>query len=144
MRVFQFTLNCFVGESHRPLTRFPTCALTDRAAPPLRRGMLFLTWDPCAYRPGCIALIIFLIQTYDPTIEDAYRKQLVVDNRMCFVEVIDTAGQGGFIRLSFIQLALSYIRVMTLRGVRNITRSVGSVGLGRLLFCGKPLLMTHP
>lgn len=33
-------------------------------------------------------------QTYDPTIEDAYRKQLVVDNRMCFVEVIDTAGQG--------------------------------------------------
>lgn len=35
-------------------------------------------------------------QTYDPTIEDAYRKQLVVDNRMCFVEVIDTAGQGMF------------------------------------------------
>jgi GTPase KRas protein len=34
------------------------------------------------------------IQTYDPTIEDAYRKQLVVDNKMCFVEVIDTAGQG--------------------------------------------------
>jgi GTPase KRas protein len=33
-------------------------------------------------------------KTYDPTIEDAYRKQLVVDNRMCFVEVIDTAGQG--------------------------------------------------
>jgi GTPase KRas protein len=36
-------------------------------------------------------------QTYDPTIEDAYRKQLVVDNRMCFVEVIDTAGQGMFL-----------------------------------------------
>jgi GTPase SAR1 family protein len=35
-------------------------------------------------------------QTYDPTIEDAYRKQLVVDNRMCLVEVIDTAGQGKF------------------------------------------------
>jgi len=49
------------------------------------------------------------VETYDPTIEDAYRKQLVVDNRMCFVEVIDTAGQGGFIRISFIQLALSYV-----------------------------------
>ncbi|KZP15784.1 ras protein [Athelia psychrophila] len=24
--------------------------------------------------------------TYDPTIEDAYRKQIVVDNKMCFVE----------------------------------------------------------
>lgn len=33
-------------------------------------------------------------QTYDPTIEDAYRRQLVVDKRMCFIEVIDTAGQG--------------------------------------------------
>ena len=33
-------------------------------------------------------------QEYDPTIEDFYRKQLVVDNRMCYVEVIDTAGQG--------------------------------------------------
>ena len=37
-----------------------------------------------------------LVQTYDPTIEDAYRKQLVIDNKMCFVEVIDTAGQGTF------------------------------------------------
>ena len=37
-----------------------------------------------------------ILQTYDPTIEDAYRKQLVVDNRMCFVEVIDTAGQGEY------------------------------------------------
>ena len=36
------------------------------------------------------------VQTYDPTIEDAYKKQLVIDNKMCFVEVIDTAGQGMF------------------------------------------------
>ncbi|KAF8146122.1 small GTPase superfamily [Mycena galopus ATCC 62051] len=34
--------------------------------------------------------------TYDPTIEDAYRKQFVVDNRMCLVEVIDTAGQEEY------------------------------------------------
>ncbi|THH11798.1 hypothetical protein EW145_g423 [Phellinidium pouzarii] len=38
-------------------------------------------------------------ETYDPTIEDAYRKQLVVDNRMCFVEVIDTAGQEEYATL---------------------------------------------
>lgn len=63
---------------------------------------------------------------------------------MCFVEVIDTAGQGGFIRLSFIQMALSYDRVMALRGVRNITRSVGSVGLGRLLFCAEAPLNDSP
>lgn len=61
-------------------------------------------------------------QTYDPTIEDAYRKQLVVDNRMCFVEVIDTAGQGECLPL----LSFSYISNRC-RGVCDITRSVGAV-----------------
>ncbi|KZP26230.1 ras protein [Athelia psychrophila] len=37
--------------------------------------------------------------TYDPTIEDAYRKQLLVDNKICFVEVIDTAGQEEYATL---------------------------------------------
>lgn len=36
------------------------------------------------------------VETYDPTIEDAYRKQLLVDHKMCFVEVIDTAGQEEY------------------------------------------------
>jgi len=39
------------------------------------------------------------VETYDPTIEDAYRKQLMVDSRMCFVEVIDTAGQEEYATL---------------------------------------------
>ncbi|KAJ7777073.1 ras protein [Mycena metata] len=40
------------------------------------------------------------VQTsYDPTIEDAYRKQFIVDNRMCFVELIDTAGQDEYTTL---------------------------------------------
>ncbi|KAK7016226.1 Clathrin heavy chain [Paramarasmius palmivorus] len=30
---------------------------------------------------------------YDPTIEDSYRKQTVLDGRMCYIEIIDTAGQ---------------------------------------------------
>lgn len=34
-------------------------------------------------------------QTYDPTIEDCYRKQWVVDDQPCLLEVLDTAGQGG-------------------------------------------------
>ncbi|KAJ7293248.1 ras protein [Mycena rebaudengoi] len=32
----------------------------------------------------------------DPTVEDAYRKQFIVDNRMCLVEVIDIAGQEDY------------------------------------------------
>jgi hypothetical protein len=34
-----------------------------------------------------------LPKNYEPTLEDVYRKQLSVDERLCFVEVIDTAGQ---------------------------------------------------
>ncbi|KAJ6576956.1 P-loop containing nucleoside triphosphate hydrolase protein [Mycena vulgaris] len=35
-------------------------------------------------------------QTYDPTIEHGFRKQLLVDNRVCFLKVIDTGGQEEF------------------------------------------------
>ncbi|KAJ7862479.1 P-loop containing nucleoside triphosphate hydrolase protein [Mycena olivaceomarginata] len=35
-----------------------------------------------------------LNQTYNPTIEDAFRKHFLVDNKLCFLEVLDTAGQG--------------------------------------------------
>ncbi|KAJ7877365.1 P-loop containing nucleoside triphosphate hydrolase protein [Mycena olivaceomarginata] len=35
-----------------------------------------------------------LNQTYDPTIEDAFRKHFLVDNKLCFLEVLDTGGQG--------------------------------------------------
>jgi len=43
---------------------------------------------------GHLSELIFQPQKYDPTIEDMYRKQLMVDTQMCCVEVIDTAGQG--------------------------------------------------
>lgn len=36
------------------------------------------------------------IETYDPTIEDAYRKQTIIDQKLCFIEVIDTAGQEEY------------------------------------------------
>lgn len=60
-----------------------------------------------------------LLQTYDPTIEDAYRKQLVVDNKMCFVEVIDTAGQGAYIAA-----ALPRASGLSVRLQRNTPRCV--------------------
>ncbi len=30
---------------------------------------------------------------WDPTIEDAYRKSILVDGQLCMLEVLDTAGQ---------------------------------------------------
>ncbi|KAI7868126.1 small G-protein Ras2 [Spinellus fusiger] len=36
---------------------------------------------------------------YDPTIEDSYRKQVVIDDHPCVLEVLDTAGQEEYTAL---------------------------------------------
>jgi len=33
---------------------------------------------------------------YDPTIEDLYRKQLVIDKKACLLDILDTAGQKEY------------------------------------------------
>ncbi|CAO3607806.1 unnamed protein product [Mucor fragilis] len=38
-------------------------------------------------------------ETYDPTIEDSYRKQVVIDDYPCVLEVLDTAGQEEYTAL---------------------------------------------
>jgi len=50
---------------------------------------------------GKSALTIQLIQNYfvdeyDPTIEDSYRKQVVIDNDTCLLDILDTAGQEEY------------------------------------------------
>lgn len=50
---------------------------------------------------GKSALTIQLIQShfvdeYDPTIEDSYRKQCVVDDQVALLDVLDTAGQEEY------------------------------------------------
>ncbi|GBC13065.2 small G-protein Ras2 [Rhizophagus irregularis DAOM 181602=DAOM 197198] len=37
--------------------------------------------------------------TYDPTIEDSYRKQVIIDDEPCVLEVLDTAGQEEYTAL---------------------------------------------
>lgn len=39
------------------------------------------------------------METYDPTIEDSYRKQVVIDNQLAVLEVLDTAGQEEYTAL---------------------------------------------
>ncbi|KAJ2156870.1 RAS2 protein [Coemansia sp. RSA 552] len=39
------------------------------------------------------------VETYDPTIEDSYRKQVVIDEQPCILEVLDTAGQEEYTAL---------------------------------------------
>ncbi|KAF9550651.1 Ras GTPase ras2 [Mortierella hygrophila] len=40
-----------------------------------------------------------ILTTYDPTIEDSYRKQVVIDDQSCVLEVLDTAGQEEYTAL---------------------------------------------
>ena len=50
---------------------------------------------------GKSALTIQLIQNhfldeYDPTIEDSYRKQVTIDDEVCLLDILDTAGQEEY------------------------------------------------
>eukprot|EP01091_Cochliopodium_minus_P021600 TRINITY_DN999_c0_g4_i1.p1 TRINITY_DN999_c0_g4~~TRINITY_DN999_c0_g4_i1.p1 ORF type:complete len:187 (-),score=41.28 TRINITY_DN999_c0_g4_i1:114-674(-) len=44
----------------------------------------------------CSALFM---ENYDPTIEDSYRRQVVVDEETCVIDILDTAGQEEFASL---------------------------------------------
>lgn len=35
----------------------------------------------------------YFVRDWDPTIEDAYRKAITVDEGLCMLEILDTAGQ---------------------------------------------------
>jgi len=39
------------------------------------------------------------IETYDPTIEDSYRKPCMIDGEGCLLEILDTAGQEEYVAL---------------------------------------------
>jgi small GTP-binding protein len=36
------------------------------------------------------------VDEYDPTIEDSYRKQVVIDGETCLLDILDTAGQEEY------------------------------------------------
>ena len=36
------------------------------------------------------------VDEYDPTIEDSYRKQVVIDAETCLLDILDTAGQEEY------------------------------------------------
>lgn len=53
------------------------------------------------------------VDGYDPTIEDSYRKQVVIDQQSCMLEVLDTAGQKEYMALrnDWIQRSEGFILV---------------------------------
>ncbi|KAG9018638.1 Ras GTPase ras2 [Tulasnella sp. 427] len=70
------------------------------------------------YMLGCF------VETYDPTIEDAYRKQALVDEHMCFIEVIDTAGQEEYatLRDQWIREGMGFVLVYSITSRASFDR----------------------
>lgn len=67
---------------------------------------------------GKSALTIQLVQgrfsaAYDPTIEDSYKKSIVVDNKELSLDILDTAGQDDFaaIRDTYMRVGQGFIIV---------------------------------
>ena len=51
-----------------------------------------------SYLPHCMLIYYILLKShfveeYDPTIEDSYRKQCVIDDEVAVLDILDTAGQ---------------------------------------------------
>ena len=38
----------------------------------------------------------YFVDEYDPTIEDTYQKQVVIDGETCILDILDTAGQEEY------------------------------------------------
>lgn len=64
------------------------------------------------------------VETYDPTIEDSYRKQVVIDSQSCMLEVLDTAGQEEYtaLRDQWIRDGEGFVLVYSITNRNSFTR----------------------
>ncbi|KAL5366394.1 ras family-domain-containing protein [Aspergillus floccosus] len=64
------------------------------------------------------------VETYDPTIEDSYRKQVVIDQQSCMLEVLDTAGQEEYtaLRDQWIRDGEGFVLVYSITSRPSFTR----------------------
>ncbi len=91
------------------------------------------------------------VETYDPTIEDSYRKQVVIDGQSCMLEVLDTAGQEeytalrdqwirdgeGFVLVYSITSRAAFSRIQKFHS--QIQRVKESAGAGSPTYPGSPV-----
>ncbi|ENN75757.1 ras-like protein 1 [Dendroctonus ponderosae] len=75
---------------------------------------------------GKSALTIQLIQNhfvdeYDPTIEDSYRKQVVIDGETCLLDILDTAGQEEYsaMRDQYMRTGEGFLLVFAVNTVKS-------------------------
>lgn len=75
---------------------------------------------------GKSALTLQLIQShfmdeYDPTIEDSYRKQVVIDGETCLLDILDTAGQEEYsaMRDQYMRSGQGFLVVFSANSLRS-------------------------
>ncbi|CAD5218544.1 unnamed protein product [Bursaphelenchus okinawaensis] len=75
---------------------------------------------------GKSALTIQLIQNqfvveYDPTIEDSYRKQVLIDGETCLLDILDTAGQEEYsaMRDQYMRTGEGFLLVFALNELKS-------------------------
>jgi GTPase KRas protein len=77
-------------------------------------------------------LVNSFFEEYEPTIEDSYRKDVVVDGRLCTLEILDTAGQEEYSALqkTWIQIGQVFVLVYSVTsqnpfvGVENLHKLI--------------------
>eukprot|EP00483_Globobulimina_turgida_P001116 UN01118 len=75
------------------------------------------------------------VENYDPTIEDAYRKQVDVDGNQLLIDILDTAGQEDFecLRTQWMKdkdgfvLVFSIVRQASLRKLKDYYEGIAEV-----------------
>ncbi|CEH16771.1 ras small monomeric gtpase [Ceraceosorus bombacis] len=62
------------------------------------------------------------VSTYDPTIEDTYRKPIIIDGQHCLVEILDTAGTEQFMALKelYMKSGHGFILVFSLTHLASV------------------------
>lgn len=63
------------------------------------------------------------IESYDPTIEDSYRKHIEVDGRQCILEILDTAGTEQFtaMRELYMKSGQGFLLVFSITSLSSLT-----------------------
>eukprot|EP01117_Protostelium_nocturnum_P012174 TRINITY_DN446_c0_g1_i1.p1 TRINITY_DN446_c0_g1~~TRINITY_DN446_c0_g1_i1.p1 ORF type:complete len:188 (+),score=73.48 TRINITY_DN446_c0_g1_i1:143-706(+) len=56
------------------------------------------------------------VEMYDPTIEDAYRKQVIINGDVCLLDILDTAGQDEYccLRDAYMRTGRGFILVYSI------------------------------
>ena len=64
------------------------------------------------------------VETYDPTIEDSYKTHFLVDQKPCFIDVLDTAGQEEYtaLRDQWIRDSEAFILVYSISSLSSFGR----------------------